>query len=229
MHVCLFDIDGTLLNSHGAGRAAMEQTLLREFDCSRPVHGIPTAGRTDRAITRDLFDFYGIEQSDENRRRFHSTYTRQLESALEEVGGVILPGIAELLEQLSLRDDVLLGLLTGNFQRGAEIKLRHFGLQDYFRFGGFGDHHEHRDDVARSVLQLIPEALGTVDHVARVWVIGDTPADVQCGRAIDACCVAVATGVIDRDELLRTCPDHFFDDLSQPHRFIEQLAPAGKS
>jgi phosphoglycolate phosphatase len=215
MHVILFDIDGTLLHSGGAGQAGIERALEVAFGVTAPTHGIPTAGRTDRAIGHDLIRFHGLEDSDSTHARLQETYLQLLPSELANRQGVVYPGVRELLARLSQRDDVLLGLLTGNYREAAWQKLRHFGLAEHFAFGGFGDDHADRDEVARQALMAATE-----HHVPqeinrdKLWVIGDTPADVRCGRAIGARVVAVATGMYSVEELKPSCPDHLFADFS---------------
>jgi phosphoglycolate phosphatase-like HAD superfamily hydrolase len=223
MHVCLFDIDGTLLATGGAGQKAMEAALRAEFGELRPVVGISTAGRTDRAITSDLFAFFGIEGHPEVVDRFLAAYLQHLPHQLAECTGLILPGVAELLKLLAARDDVLLGLLTGNYREGARMKLEHYGLFDYFQFGGFGDVHPHRDDVARSAVDEVCRRLGRAPEPGQLWVIGDTPADVQCGRAVGASVIAVATGMYSADQLRATNPDYLFDDFSNPQAVVDLL------
>ncbi len=219
MHVVLFDIDGTLLLSGGAGQRAMERALASALQVTAPTEDIPAAGRTDRAITRDLFRFHGIDETPEARERFVNAYYTHLPETLQELDGCLLPGVVPLLELLSARDDICLGLLTGNFRRGAKLKLAHYQIDKHFRFGGFGDDHFHRDDVARAAVAEATRALSSASPV-RYWVVGDTPADVQCGRAIGAEVVAVATGIFSRDELAATSPDHLFDDLSKPDMLL---------
>ncbi|MFW6125019.1 MAG: HAD family hydrolase, partial [Pirellulales bacterium] len=141
MYVCLFDIDGTLIKSGGAGRAAMEAALRCAFGVSEPIDDVPFTGRTDRAITHDLFRRHGITESPENWQRFLRAYVEQLPETLPRYRGQVLPGIAALLEQLAERRDVAVGLLTGNVRAGARLKLGHYGLAHHFRFGGFGDEH----------------------------------------------------------------------------------------
>lgn len=213
MAVCLFDIDGTLLNSGGAGQAAMETALEATFGITAPTEGIPVAGRTDRAIVTDLLQFHGVEDADANWLRFVDTYIEKLPHELSSRDGLILPGVEELLAELHGRAQLTLGLLTGNFRRGAELKLHHYQLSDYFSGGAFGDEHFDRDDVAKAALA---DVLGKADTTAdtEVWVIGDTPADVKCGRAINATVVAVATGLYSMDELEATEPDHLCEDFS---------------
>jgi phosphoglycolate phosphatase len=225
MHVCLFDIDGTLLRSGGAGQAAMEAALKSEFGVELPNQTVSLAGRTDRAIIVDYMTHHGIVEETDTWSRFMRAYLDRLPGFLQRVEGVVLPGIASLLESLGSRDDVILGLLTGNFREGARKKLSHFGLYHHFRLGGYGDDHLDRDDVARDALAETQQRCnGSVD-LDRVWVIGDTPADVRCARAISAKAVAVATGVFSWEELEATQPDHLFRDFEQPDRFLDLLAP----
>ena len=216
MLICLFDIDGTLLSSGGAGKTAMETALVREFGLTRIESSIPYAGRTDRVIGRDLFALHGVENSPENWQRFIEHYLQLLPGCLRSHQGKVLPGIATLLNQLREREDVVLGLLTGNLHAGARVKLGHYGLFDHFQFGGFGDHHFDRDDEAREALAEIHKRYnGSVDH-DRVWVIGDTPLDVRCARCINAKVVAVATGQHSVEELRAVGPDLVLADLADP-------------
>lgn len=223
MHICLFDIDGTLLLTGGAGQAAMEAVIASEFGSSRPVEGIPTAGRTDRAIVADLFRYYGLEPDDGAWERFLKAYLRHLPRHLAECDGTVLPGIPPLLETLGGRDDVILGLLTGNFREGARLKLEHYALDAYFTFGGFGDHHLHRDDVAREALAEVRRRCGEEIDPQRIWVIGDTPSDVRCGRAIGANVFAVGTGMFSMDALAAEGPDHLCCDLADPGPLLRLL------
>jgi phosphoglycolate phosphatase len=222
MHVLLFDIDGTLVDAGGAGQAAMEQAVARVFGETRPVTGIPTAGRTDRAIGRDLFDYYSIAATEANWSRYLSSYFELLPDSLRLRNGKVLPGVTALIERLSASDGVFLGLLTGNFAEGARLKLEHFGLHHHFRAGGFGDDHLHRDDVARQAFATVREHLPDV-RPDQIWVVGDTPADVQCGRAIGANVLAVATGIYRAEELAPCEPDVLLNDLSAPEEWLARL------
>jgi phosphoglycolate phosphatase-like HAD superfamily hydrolase len=213
MHICLFDIDGTLLNSGGAGKAAMESGLLREFGLERIEQSVPYSGRTDRAIGHDLLRLHGIEPTPGNWRRLQEAYLRNLPSCLGRYNGKVLPGIAALLERLSAHHGAVVGLLTGNIRAGAEAKLGYFGLFHHFQFGGFGDEHLERDDVAREALAAAHAFCGRV-ACERIWVIGDTPLDVRCARAIGARVAAVATGVHSLAELEAEQPDLLLADLS---------------
>lgn len=212
MHALLFDIDGTLLRSGGAGQAAMERALDSVFGVTAPTEGIDAAGRTDFAITGDLLVYHGLEDSAENRQRFLDSYLSFLPEELAARDGLVLPGIPEILDSLASRSTVHLGLLTGNLQKGAAVKLAHYQMADHFLFGGFGDEHHSRDDVARAAAADAQEKLRR--RPDSTWVIGDTPADIQCGRAIGATVVAVATGVYSAEALSEAEPDYLFEDFS---------------
>jgi phosphoglycolate phosphatase-like HAD superfamily hydrolase len=220
MHVCLFDIDGTLISSGGAGKAALEAALLTEFGVQRGMETVELSGRTDRAIIRDLFRVHNREETAVARERLLAAYLAQLPACLSSIRGRVLPGIGEFLGQLAERDEVAVGLLTGNVRAGARLKLGHYGLLHHFAFGGFGDHHHDRDDVAHEALREIQSRFdGTVSR-DRIWVIGDTPMDVQCARAIGARVAAVATGWHSLEELTACKPDVALADLSDPNPLL---------
>ena len=220
MHVCLFDIDGTLLNTGGAGQAAMEAAMREQFGERKPIAGISYAGRTDRGIIQDIFRFYDLELSEVARSQFIAAYLQHLPGELHRRPGLVLPGVVELLSHLHKRDDVTLGLLTGNLLEGARRKLQHHSLDDYFDFalGAFGDEHINRDDVARVALSVLSKHAPLVDRLSleRVWVIGDTPADIRCARAIGAKALAVATGIYSKCDL----------EAAQPDRLVENFRDA---
>jgi phosphoglycolate phosphatase len=223
VHVILFDIDGTLLLTGGAGQRGMERALEKVFGVTRPTENISAAGRTDFAITHDLFEFHGIRNTPDAWSSFAAEYFRQLPLALTELDGVVLPGVRELLDDLQRRENVRLGLLTGNFEQGAWLKLKHYGLDHYFQFGAFGDSHHSRDDVAKLAYEATHRHCGQPVGADRVWVIGDTPADVACARAIGANVVAVATGMYTYEDLIPTYPDLLLHDLSDPETLLSRL------
>lgn len=215
MNVILFDIDGTLVRTGGAGKTALEAGLCATFAIPEVRHTVSYSGRTDLAISRDLLAAHDVEPSVDNERRLLEAYLARLPDALKLHGGRVCPGVVELLEWLAPRPQTLLGLLTGNVRAGARLKLSHFGLWDYFRVGGFGDYVYDRDDVARAALQDIQAHLGADVDPSSIWVVGDTPLDVRCARAIGARAVAVATGWHSREELAGCRPDLLLEDLSQ--------------
>jgi phosphoglycolate phosphatase len=220
MTVLLFDIDGTLLHAGGAGQAAMELALAEEFDRREKVHGIPTAGRTDRAISADLFAFHGLPLTDENIEKFKRAYFQRLPHALKNLGGAVLPGVPDLLSALSRDSHWLLGLLTGNFAEGAALKLRHFELNQHFGFGAYGDLHVERNDVA-TIAWSETQRLRPLAVPEQVWVIGDTPADIACGRTIGAKTLAVATGYYTLDQLKICEPDFLCADLADTEAILD--------
>lgn len=212
--VLLFDIDGTLVRSGGAGKAAVEAALTACFGVSEIRDSVPYSGRTDPAILGDILALHGIEPSPANIARFSEGYLERLPEQLTKSRGQPCPGVTDVLPRL---EHHVLGLLTGNVRRGAEAKLRHYGLWDYFPFGGFGDGCTHRDDVARNALHAVRSHVGDVPG-ERIWVIGDTPLDVQCARAIGAKAVAVATGWHSLDELAATGADLVLESLADESR-----------
>ena len=200
----------------------MLAALEEQFGVTRPIDGIPMAGRTDRAITHDLFRYFDIEHHPEIWESFIAAYFRLLPQFLSQRDGMILPGIVTLIDALRDRGDIELGLLTGNFREGARLKLSHYDLYRHFEFGGYGDEHHDRDDVAREAFSVVKQRFDDVDP-SRIWVIGDTPADIRCGRAIGANVVAVATGNFTTDELRPHQPNHLFADFSRPDEFLKVL------
>lgn len=220
MPILLFDIDGTLVRTGGAGKAAMEAGLREEFGVETIRDVVPYSGRTDRAIGRDLLTIHGIGPTPANQTRLQEAYLSRLPAALKTHGGNVCPGIADMLAHLHPRSGVVLGLLTGNVRTGAQRKLGHFGLWDYFRCGGFGDEHYERDDVARMAVAEVRAHLGRDPNAADIWVIGDTPLDVSCARAIGAKVVAVATGWHPIEELAEHKPDYLFADLSNAEELL---------
>jgi phosphoglycolate phosphatase-like HAD superfamily hydrolase len=218
MPIILFDIDGTLIRTGGAGKAAMEAGLRDAFGITEINDVVPYSGRTDRAISRDLLAVHGIDPTPANARKLQDAYLASLPRSLKAGGGRVCPGVGELLAALHPQPGTVLGLLTGNVRAGAMHKLGHFGLWNYFACGGFGDDHFDRDDVARMAVAEVRAHLGREVDPGDVWVIGDTPLDVRCARAIGAKAVAVATGWHPFDELAGCDPDFLFADLSDYDR-----------
>lgn len=212
MHVLLFDIDGTLISSGGAGSKALFRAVQNEFNLSDIVE-FGLHGCTDRGIARDLFEQHSIEDNEENWSRFRDAYLLELPDSLKKIKGRVLPGVVELLSELSARDNCLLGLLTGNLQAGAHHKLTHYDLHHHFSFGGFGDLHPERDDVARTAFESAAAIVADLTP-DRVWVIGDTPNDVRCARAINANAIVVTTGIYKDDDFADTPPDHLWNGLT---------------
>jgi phosphoglycolate phosphatase-like HAD superfamily hydrolase len=159
---------------------------------------------------------HGIAETPTSRERLIEGYLRRLPDYLHKHQGKVLPGIVPLLEHLAAQDRVAVGLLTGNLRAGARLKLGHFELFHHFAFGGFGDHHWERDDVAREAWAVIHERMNGAVPPDHVWVVGDTPLDVQCARAIGARVAAVATGWHSAAELAAARPDLLLTNLTDP-------------
>ena len=211
----LFDIDGTLVHTGSAGVKAFAKVFATEFGAKDHFERLKFAGRTDVSLVREFFSFHDIPPTEENHKRFFERYVFWLDHILAESRTEICPGVWEFIRELkSLPTPPLLGLLTGNIRLGAEIKLRHFDLWDTFATGAFADDAEQRDQIAAIARQrgarLLPEALKDEE----VLVIGDTPLDIRCGRAIGAKVLAVATGGARLDELQRHQPDWAVPDLN---------------
>ena len=220
MKICLFDIDGTLLSSGGAGKAALESAFTEDFGVALRHH-IPYSGRTDRAIMRDLFRLHDLEDTSARVEKLLLGYLSRLPNSLNIRDGRVLPGILGLLDWMKIAGNYSIGLLTGNVRAGAKVKLGHYGLFEHFAFGGFGDNHFDRDDVAREALAVIRQEIDSVVSADQIWVIGDTPLDVQCARAIGARVAAVATGMHSVEQLAAAKPDIVLADLSDPAALID--------
>jgi phosphoglycolate phosphatase-like HAD superfamily hydrolase len=231
MYAVLFDIDGTLLLTGGAGKSCFVETFREDFQIANPQGEVPFAGRSDRAIAYDLMQVHGIELSAENWQRFLTGYCRRVEEVLDRSTGGLLPGVVELLDELGRLEHVAVGLLTGNVEHGAWAKLGHYGLADRFAFGGFGDHHTDRNHIATAALRAAElhaakARNGAPGKLRRVMVIGDTISDVRCARSIGAYSVAVATGSTSLEELAESGPDLALADLTDSDALLAELRSA---
>ena len=214
VRLVLFDIDGTLVRTGGAGVRAFAKTFTTEFNAVEGVERLNFAGRTDTSLVREFFSLYQIEPTPRNFERFFERYVFWLDHLLRDSKTEVCPGVWKLIHALErLPQAPLLGLLTGNIRLGAEIKLRHFNLWDAFQTGAFGDDHEERDQIAAVAHQRGSQILGTKLRGDEVVVIGDTPLDIRCARAIGARALAVATGGAKLNELKQHQPDWALADL----------------
>ncbi len=225
----LFDIDGTLMTSGGAGEHALRLAVRDRFgggaDGADELEGIEIAGRTDRGIVERLFRKFGAEPDAAEVERFLESYLAHLATELPLRQGRLLPGIPELLEALRARPEAALALLTGNLARGARLKLLHYGVWSYFEFGAYADDHADRNHLGPVARARARERHGVEFPPERIFVLGDTEHDIACGRAIGARTVAVATGSTPRETLARHQPDFLFDDLSDVARVLGLLLP----
>ena len=214
VRLVLFDVDGTLIRTGGAGVKAFARTFASEFKVAEGVERLKFAGRTDIGLVREFLSFHQIEASHENLQRFFEHYVFWLEHLLKETAGEVCAGVWDLIRGLqALPQAPLLGLLTGNIRLGAEIKLRHYNLWEVFETGAFGDEHEDRSQIAGLALKRGSRLIGKELRGDEVLVIGDTPLDIRCARAIGAKALAVASGGADLAELQRHQPDWAITDL----------------
>jgi len=218
----LFDIDGTLLKTGGAGQVAMRQVMLRQHGLYEESQ-LDVHGRTDWAIIDQLLRAHRIEPNSAAIREFYDGYVDELESAMHAVNGTLLAGVQELLSVLHQMNDVHCGVLTGNGRAAAAIKLRHFGIETFFQFGGFGETTGSRNEIARIALQAARTSAPGDRDPDDVWVVGDTVHDVRCARSIGAKALAVGTGGVDLDELRRCGPDVFLPDLACKDTFLDSI------
>ena len=209
----LFDIDGTLIVSGGAGEHALRLGIKDRFGLDEDFQGIEIAGRTDSGIARQFFAKHSLPATPENTAAFFDGYLHHLPSLLSQKRGRLLPGILPLLDALKARPDMVLALLTGNLARGAELKLTHYGVWDYFEFGAYADDHHDRNQLGHFARTRAQERHGGDFPPGRICVLGDTPHDITCARAIGAKAVAIATGQYSREMLAAHAPDFLFDDL----------------
>lgn len=221
--IVLFDIDGTLLSSSGAGLRALERAMVDLHGIAEAMRGISLAGRTDRSIVRDLVKTHGLAVGTATEDAILESYLSHLPEQLT-AAAKLLPGIKPLLDHLANRPEVGVGLLTGNIRRGARTKLGHFDIFHHFEFGGFGDHHTDRDDVAREAIAELRQRHGEAYPADRVLVIGDTPLDIRCARAVGARVLAVATGIHTVDDLAPHAPDYLLGDLGDTAGVVARLA-----
>lgn len=195
LRLVLFDIDGTLIHTDGAGVRAFGKVFETHFKIPDATKPVKFAGRTDTSLAREIFCAHGIEPSKENFHIFFEQYAFWLAHLLTQSKGDIYPGVWRLIYELQrLPDPPVIGLLTGNIRLGAEIKLRHFNLWEFFVTGAFGDDHEDRREIAAIALQRGMRVASRNFSLDDVLVIGDTPRDIDCAKAIGARILAVATG-----------------------------------
>lgn len=223
----LFDIDGTLITTGGAGYRSMKRALEDECGVPRALEGIPVAGRTDSIILRDaLAALDGRVLDLPLRNRIQARYAGYLQEELERTGGGpgVCPGVRPLIAELQADERFDLALLTGNFSQTAEIKLSYFDLWAPFPWGVFGEDAVHRNDLLPVAYERYSSRTGTPADPRRTVIIGDTPHDVECARAGGARSVCVTTGQFDRESLQTSGADVVFHELSDVDRVIEVLA-----
>lgn len=223
--VVLWDIDGTLLSTGRAGLRAWVDALREVLGVEVDLAQVRMSGLTDRMIAREILDFSGRPPDPDLERRLTAVYCRELPGCLTPARGGVLHGVADILDYLSGRDDVFVALLTGNMRVGARAKLECYGLARYFETGGFGDDGFDRVQIGRVALRRVSETVGELDP-ARTYLVGDSPYDVACGRALGIRTIAVASGEHLRADLDADGLWWALDRLPGPDEFAARLGLA---
>jgi phosphoglycolate phosphatase len=213
-HLLLWDIDGTLIASGGAGMRALQVALKNVFGIEGSLADIDFAGRTDMWIMREVFRKFALPATSNNFSRFFDGYVSALPAELKNPHARVLPGVREILHAVKRHGAIAQGLLTGNMRRGAQEKLAYHGLWEHFEFGAFADDSEHRNELGPHAVRRALERHGVNFLADDVWVIGDTGHDIACGKAIGARTLAVGTGGATMDQLRAHQPTAAFENLA---------------
>ena len=229
MKAILFDIDGTLVRCHGAGKAALMQAAIDVFGTFGSMEKVDFQGKTDPIILHESLTMRGFDEKTiaENTEKLKEKYFSYLNKNMYEYEVTLLPGIQEILYAVYNASNVLPGLLTGNFREGARIKLHRFGLNSFFRFGAFGEDAPERNGLPLVARERIKEELGAEIDYNDMVIIGDTVHDIACARHVGAVSVAVGTGWTDREILLSRNPDYYFDDMSDTGKILDAIVNGG--
>lgn len=216
VRLVLFDIDGTLINTSGAGEKAFGRVFSNLFGVSNGTERLKFAGRTDPSIVREFFLHHAIEPATENFERFFEAYVFMLDHLLHTLPGGVHRGVWDWLHDLrTLPHRPAIGLLTGNIRLGAEIKLRRFHLWEQFDTGGFADDSMDRNEIAAVAKYRGERLLGRKLDPSEVLVIGDTPLDIACARHIRSQVLAVGTGMYRPQDLTPFLPDYVAEHLGK--------------
>lgn len=219
----LFDIDGTLIDAGRAGRRALNKALHDLCGVSDGFRGVDFAGRTDLQIMRDGLRRLGLSTTDGLLPLLTRLYLARLREEVSVAPGKIGVGVMELLRNMRDKGHIALGLLTGNLEQGARIKLEPFGLNPFFPFGSFGSDHEDRNQLLPIAVRRLYKLEGISVSFRECVVIGDTPLDVECAHLHGSPCIAVATGPYTVEELTRTGADLVLPDLSATSYILEWI------
>lgn len=212
--VVLFDIDGTLLDMRGAGRKSFVKALEHVFGWKDDLAYINFAGNTDLNVLQQVMSHKKCRMTAEQIRCFFERVPLELEREARQADLILYPGVDRLLQRLALDRRVLLGLVTGNIQACARIKLQQFNLHGHFVLGAYGDQFADRLEIAAHALRQVEQHLPSGGGVRAVFLVGDTPYDIAAARRIGAVAVAVATGKFDRPALEAAGADVVLPDLS---------------
>lgn len=219
MHLILFDIDGTLIDSGGAGIRSLDLALKELFNIENGFQEISMAGKTDSQIIKEGLLKYGLTL-DGTISAVINAYLKNLRQEILNDRKHVKPGIYELLEKLQSIEDIALGLLTGNLEKGARIKLEPFRLNEYFPSGAFGSDNEDRNTLLPIAVKRFEEILRDSIEISKCIIVGDTPRDVECAHIFGAQCIGVATGPYSYGDLKDAGADLVVQDLSNHGPFF---------
>ncbi len=221
----LFDIDGTILNTGGAGKRSMIKAFEEVYGVPNGFHNIHMSGKTDPMILREALSQVGLPLDEDLLELFKQRYFELIEVEIEKPNPKkrLMPGIGELILYLSERDDVILGLLTGNWKHGAALKLDHFSLYRYFKLGAFGDDSIDREKLLPFARERFERFYNDPVPAKNIFVIGDTPRDIQSAKPHGVRTVGVATGTYSPHQLRAEKPDFLFEDFSDWKSFLDVL------
>lgn len=219
----LFDIDGTLVKCMSAGKDSIKRAFEELFHIQDAKVDIDYAGGTDGSLCIELFALNKIEVNPHNLSLFKQGYEQHLEKELKQGRSRLLPGVSELLGRLSDDPRYELGILTGNIQGTALLKLKAHRIDPFFHFGGYGDHAKSRSDIARIAKLSAEKFAGGNLSSNQLIVLGDTPKDVKCSRAIGAFSVGVCTGFSSRQEIEKEKPHILLEDFRDTDLVLESL------
>lgn len=220
MKIFLFDIDGTLMDSGGAGRRSLDNAFASVCGTIKAMDRISLAGKTDPQIIKEALTANSIPADKNTVTRIERSYLSHLEREILAARKHLKPGIPALLEEIAASGRSPIGLLTGNLELGAEIKLGSLGIRSYFSFGAFGSDHEDRNELLPIALRRYGELTGRDASPSDCIVVGDTPRDVECAKPYGATVVAVETGYSTADELRAAGADAVLKDLSDIPAFL---------
>ena len=218
----LFDIDGTLVDTGGAGMAALVDATREVFGDDGPK--LDLAGATDSGLLKNIFKSFGREEDEEITSRFFDLYLARLEVNLRDAcfGGRALEGVLPILQELDSAGTAK-GLLTGNIAAGAEVKMRHYGMDGFFAFGAYGDDHFDRNKLGPIALERAQRECGKTFSPDQTIVVGDTPKDIWCAQAFGAKSICVATGSFTVEQLQAEGADVVFEDFSAVESVLAEL------
>ncbi|MBI3993903.1 MAG: haloacid dehalogenase-like hydrolase [Candidatus Lambdaproteobacteria bacterium] len=226
----LFDIDGTLLTTNGDAVRAMLRAYERVYGTRPVTDGFLMDGKTELQIVHELLAAAGLDEArvTAGLPRFWASYVAELERRLAPERITVYPGVRPLLAALRARPALLLGLLTGNIEGSARLKLARAGL-DGFAVGAYGEHHRDRAALPAQAVAAAQASVGRRFTGKEIVVLGDTPNDVRCGRDLGVTTIAVATGLYSRAALAAEAPDHLFNDLADVPAVLAAIEgrPAG--